>query len=184
MRGRFHDVTGKRFGKLVAVRPNGVRTYPSGKQLTLWECDCDCGNKTTVTLSALVTGNTKSCGCLHCGHNATIAEATRTHGKSNTRLYVLWKQIRKRCNNPHDRVYKYYGGRGVTVCQEWQNSFEAFYKWAIENGYDEDAPRGECTIDRINPYLGYCPDNCRWVSMTVQRHNRRSNWDEQNSTSL
>ena len=174
--GKFRDITGQRFGKLVAIRRVGVKEYPSGGHLTLWECRCDCGNTTVVNLAALVTGNTRTCGCSHRGENAAIAKIARKHGKSKTRLYILWKQIKKRCNNPHDMVYKYYGALGVKVCKEWENNFENFEKWAMENGYDENAPRGQCTIDRINPFLGYSPENCRWITLTEQRHNRRKDW--------
>ncbi len=178
MKGEYRDISGQRFGKLVALKMAGTRRYPSGGKLTLWECKCDCGNMTTVSLSALVSGNTKTCGCSHRGKDAAIARVTRTHGKSRTRLYTLWKQMRKRCNNPHDRVYKYYGGKGVTVCEEWDKSFELFEKWAFENGYDESAPRGKCTLDRINPFKNYSPDNCRWVTIQEQLHNTRKDWAE------
>ena len=170
--GEFCDISGQRFGKLTAIRNAGIKHYPSGGKLTLWECKCDCGNTTIVSLSSLRTGNTRTCGCSHYGRNCVLGNITRKHGKTGTRLYVLWKQIRKRCRNPNSNVYKYYGGKGVKVCEEW-NSFEAFEKWAIENGYDESAERGKCTIDRIDPYGDYSPDNCRWITIQEQQHNKR-----------
>ena len=95
-------------------------------------------------------------------------------GKRNSpsRLYNVWKNMKVRCNNPHYKEYKYYGGRGITVCEEW-NDFNEFQKWAYSNGYDEKAKRGECTLDRISTDKGYSPSNCRWVNMKVQCSNRR-----------
>lgn len=84
--------------------------------------------------------------------------------------------MRKRCNNKNDTVYKYYGGIGIRVCDKWNDNYEEFEKWAYENGYDETAPRGLYTIDRINPYKDYSPENCRWISIREQQHNKRKNW--------
>lgn len=169
-----HDITGQRFGRLVALRAVGTQKYPCGAKLTLWECQCDCGNKTTVTLSALTTGNTKSCGCLS---NDRIGKMNRTHGETHSRLYVVWMQMRKRCQNPHDRSYRWYGAKGVSVCKEWDESYVAFRDWAVDNGYDSTAKRGICTLDRINPFGNYEPSNCRWVDQKTQRQNVRSNYN-------
>ena len=79
----------------------------------------------------------------------------------------------RRTEDPNSNSYKNYGGRGIKVCPEWRESFEAFHDWAMANGYDENAPRGQCTIDRIDNDKGYSPDNCRWVSMAVQNTNKR-----------
>ena len=167
------DITGKRYGRLVAVRRIGYKKYPSGNGLSIWECKCDCGNTTQIPLSALTTGNTESCGCLRHEKDLKFAVLKRTHGFSGTRLYTVWKQMKKRCYNQHDPVYKHYGALGVTVCDEWRNSFPAFRAWMLEHGYDENAKRGDCTLDRIDPSGNYCPQNCRVVNMVVQRHNRR-----------
>ena len=169
---RMVDITGQKFGYLVAIRRIGNRKYPSGS-LSVWECKCDCGKTTEVTLSALRTGNTRSCGCLAEEKDRQFASLNRTHGQSRTRLYQVWKQMKKRCYNPKEKVYKHYGARGVVVCDEWKNSFPEFRKWMIDHGYDESAKRGKCTIDRIDPNGNYCPENCRVVDMVVQRHNRR-----------
>lgn len=90
------------------------------------------------------------------------------------RLYVCWADMKSRCNNPNEKSYKYYGGRGIKVCDEW-NDYEPFAKWAYENGYDESLTYMECSLDRIDNDKGYSPDNCRWVSFEKQCNNRRSN---------
>lgn len=89
-----------------------------------------------------------------------------------TRLYNVWKNMKVRCNNPHSKEYKYYGQRGISVCDEW-NDFNVFREWSYNNGYDENAKRGECTLDRIDVNKNYDPSNCRWVNMKTQCANRR-----------
>lgn len=120
-------------------------------------------------------GITRSCGCLH----DEAARMRRTsHGKSGTRLYAIWKAMNRRCSNPSDKNYNRYGGRGISVCDEWCDDFQAFYEWAIANGYDETAPVGECTIDRIDNDKGYAPGNCRWVDLKTQQNNKSNNRKE------
>ena len=92
----------------------------------------------------------------------------RTHGESKTRLYRVWAHMKGRCNNPNDHGYKDYGGRGIKICDEWNNSYESFREWAIHNGYQEDL-----TIDRVNVNGNYEPNNCRWVTNLVQARNKR-----------
>lgn len=99
----------------------------------------------------------------------------RTHGQSNTRLYRVWKGMRERCYSKNHIGYKFYGGRGITVCEEWKNSYETFRDWALENGYDETALFGECTLDRIDANGNYEPKNCRFVNIEKQNRNKRSN---------
>lgn len=105
-----------------------------------------------------------------------IADRRVKHGcakrGSPTRLYQVWQNMKCRCNNPHSKEYKYYGERGIAVCEEWSD-FGLFQKWAYENGYDETAKRGECTLDRIDLSKGYEPTNCRWVDAKTQANNRR-----------
>lgn len=168
------DITGQKFGRLTALRRTGYRKYPCGGGLSIWECKCDCGNVIELPLAALRTGNTSSCGCLY---KEVMRNIHGKHLETNSRLYRVWKQMRKRCNNTNCREYRWYGAKGVKVCAEWDKSYEAFRDWMLCHGYDESAERGKHTIDRINPFGNYEPDNCRIVSMDVQLHNRRKDWN-------
>ena len=97
------------------------------------------------------------------------------HHMTNTRLFNVWQNIKRRCYTKTNPSYKYYGACGVQICDEWRYSFQKFYDWAIKNGYDENAPKGQCTLDRIDTNGNYEPNNCRWVSMKVQNLNRKAN---------
>ena len=160
------DMTNKRCGMLKVIKKDG--SNKTGR--TMWLCICDCGNEIVCEGSKLRNGHTTSCGCKR---YKTLKEMKTIHGMHNTRLYSVWNTMKYRCENKNAKEYKYYGGRGITVCDEWRNSFEAFYNWAINNGYDSTQKRGVCTIDRINVNGNYEPSNCRWVNMKVQRNNQR-----------
>ncbi|MBQ0014768.1 MAG: hypothetical protein KBS82_05550 [Oscillospiraceae bacterium] len=168
----FKDHTGERFGRLTVVSRAEDYIAPSGKHHVRWLCECDCGNSVIVDVSSLVRGHTKSCGCLH---EDVINNGTNTsHGGRYDRLYKVLANMKNRCYNTNASDYKYYGGRGITICDEWLNDYNSFKTWALENGYDENAPMFECTIDRIDVNGNYEPNNCRWVSMDVQSRNRRN----------
>ena len=97
------------------------------------------------------------------------------HGYKNTRLYNVWALMKNRCHCKTSDNYKNYGARGIEVCEEWRYSFLNFHDWAIKNGYDENAKKGQCTLDRINVNGNYCPENCRFVDMHTQGNNTRFN---------
>lgn len=160
------DLAGKKIGFLTALEP-----APSINRCTAWRFKCDCGNEVIVKLKDIVSGRVKSCGCYRRKHTGDMR---RKHGlkDKSPRLYNVWVGMRDRCNNPNNNSYKNYGGRGITVCSEW-NDFKAFYDWAMANGYDENAKRGKCTIDRIDNNGNYEPSNCRWVDMHFQNTNTR-----------
>lgn len=160
MSAQVIDLTGQRFGMLTVVSRDGTTKH----RTVTWLCRCDCGGETIVAGNDLKRNHTKSCGCLRQG----LAK----HRKTDTRLFNVWKSMKRRCNGKTDKNYDRYGGRGITVCEEWQHNFQAFYDWSMANGYDENAPRGKCTIDRIDNDKGYLPENCRWVDMKVQTRNR------------
>lgn len=168
---KFVDLTGQRFGNLVVTSFNCRRRYPGGGVASMWNCKCDCGNKTVVSNSSLRNG-TKSCGCKakRCGKDNHFYK----HGDCNTRIYKVWSDMKKRCNDKNYKDYSIYGGKGVKVCEEWSgdNGYENFRDWAYKNGYNKDAPRGKCTLDRVDVNGDYEPQNCRWVDAKRQANNR------------
>lgn len=121
---------------------------------------CECGNVVRMPIAAAK----RSRMCKQCN----VKMASKTHGDTGTKLHNTWKNIKLRCYNESHPYYSNYGGRDITVCDEWKNSYETFKEWATSNGYND-----ELTIDRINNDKGYTPDNCRWVTMEVQNRNRR-----------
>lgn len=165
------DHTGEVFGDLTVLSRADDYVAPNGKHHVMWNCICLCGNTTVVDAGALTSGKTKSCGCLR---QENLSRGHVIHGGRKDRLYKVYYNMRNRCLNQNSSDYKYYGGRGISICSEWSDSYAVFKEWAYKNGYDENAPKGKCTIDRIDVNGNYEPSNCRWVSMSVQSKNRRN----------
>ena len=159
------DLTGQKFGRLTVLEKSCLDSGRNGCK-TYWICRCDCGNLTSVMTSNLTSGKVISCGCAR--NESTVNRFTK-HNKRQTRLYHTWQDMKQRCFNMNDDAYSHYGGRGITVCDEWLE-FEQFYDWAMTNGYRDDL-----TIDRKDVDGDYCPENCRWTTYKEQNRNRRSN---------
>lgn len=157
------DLTGQKFGKLTVLRLDHIRKYNKCTKY-YWLCLCECGNYCISSQNQLSRGKTKSCGCIQQKYFGI------KHNLRNTKLYNNWDNIKKRCYAKTDYHYKWYGKRGITICDEWKNDFKAFYDWAMANGYEEDL-----TIDRIDVNGNYEPNNCRWISIQKQQQNKRSN---------
>lgn len=133
-----------------------------------WKCKCDCGNEITLPITYLTTGDTKSCGCLR---KEMVAKLSKSKSfVKNKRLYNIWIGMRRRCLNNKRNNYKYYGAKGIEICNEWKNNFNNFQNWALNNGYND-----YLTIDRINIDNNYEPNNCRWVTKFDQNNNKNGN---------
>ena len=153
------DLTGQKFNRLFVVG----RSNEKKRNRVAWDCLCDCGNAAVISGDHLRRGESKSCGCL-------VVEAMRsiatTHGKSRTRVHRIWLAMKARCHRKTYPERRFYGGRGISVCDRWRNSFEAFYE---DMG---DCPPGR-SIDRIDNDGNYEPGNCRWATWDQQISNRR-----------
>lgn len=167
--GKFIDLTGQRFGRLVVVKRADDYISPSGGHKARWLCECDCGNTKVITGECLRNGSSKSCGCWNKEQAASLNyKHGYTSGGKHERLFNVWCGMKQRCYDPNHDFYHRYGAIGITVCEEWLIDYTAFRKWAYENGYDENAKLNQCTIDRIDSSKGYSPENCRWVDQKVQ----------------
>lgn len=157
--GKFIDLTGRIYGRLTILGPAEPLISP-----TRWGCRCECGTVKTIIGAAMKNGATKSCGCLHIDRNK---ELFTKHGDFEGKLYRVRRAMINRCENPKDKHYALYGGRGITICEAWHD-YPTFKAWAESSGY-----KAGLTLDRKDPDKGYSPENCRWATMTTQARNRR-----------
>lgn len=159
----YNDYIGKKYNRLT------IKGFYKTGYIVYAHCECDCGNTKDVRFSALVSNNTKSCGCLK---REVVTKKNKNsasyNGESNTRLYRCYKSMLYRCNDSNCKDYIYYGKRGITVCDSWNESFNSFKDWALTNGYSDSL-----TLDRIDVDGDYEPSNCRWVGWETQVINRR-----------
>lgn len=148
------NLIGSRFGILTVV--GEVPAHPRRK----WRCKCDCGGESILDTAPLRNGNTKSCGC--------ISPFRFKHGMTGTKLEVKYNDMKRRCTSSNADSYKYYGGRGIVICDEWMSNPSSFYEWANNNNYKDGLE-----LDRIDPDGDYTPDNCRFITHTEQMRNTR-----------
>lgn len=180
--GEIMNLIGQKYGRLTVIEYVGKKTDIKGKSKSIWKCQCDCGNYTECSTGDLRSKRnpTKSCGCLK---KETWHNIITKHGKCHHRLYAIWQSMKRRCYSKNDPRYKTYGGRGITVCDEWlgERGFENFYQWAINAGWDDKKDRKQQSIDRKNNNLPYCPENCKFSNSIEQaQHTTRSHYLEYN----
>lgn len=160
---RKTDYTGMKFGKwtVIGTAPNSITK--GGYPVSMWDCMCECGTRRAVRGNDLRLGKSVSCGC-------SMAETptSRKHGVSGSHLYMVYHGMKARCYNQNNRDYKHYGGRGIKICNEWED-YTVFEEWAIANGYKQGL-----TIERIDVNGDYCPDNCKWITQQEQTRNKRT----------
>lgn len=171
---KYHDLSGKTFGRWTVLSITNDRTKNGG---VYWLCECECGEIKKVVAETLKKGTSKSCGCYRDEvAKKETSERNFIHGLTNKeRLYTILSGMKQRCYYKKNISYKYYGGRGIKICDEWLNNYLSFRKWALSNGYEDNL-----TIDRINVNGDYSPGNCRWVTSLEQANNKRNTLKNKN----
>ena len=168
----YDELIGRKYGKLTIkkiIRETGKKA--------MVECECECGGRKITQYTNLKAGKTISCGCVLKETRLKNLSKREKHGMTGTKIFNVWLGIKERCYNKNHLGYKNYGGRGITVCDEWLNDFMNFYNWSMKNGYKEELDergRNLLTIDRIDNDKGYSPDNCRWTTSKIQNRNKRN----------
>ena len=163
------DISNKKFGRLTAIEPTEQRKNGS----VVWLCKCSCGNYCYASSGNLVRGSKQSCGCFKSEVASILAKTgnnRRTHGMKHTKLYSVWGSIKDRCLNPNYHHYANYGGRGISICEEWKHDFKAFYDYVSSLPHFGEKGR---SLDRINNDGDYEYGNIRWATRHEQNINRR-----------
>jgi hypothetical protein len=155
---KMKDLSGNKYGRWTVIRFDRIF-----KKSYYWICQCECGTEKSVLVANLTSSKSLSCGCLAL---ELAAQREKTHGKCGTRIYRLWSSMKTRCTNQKEQAYKFYGARGIKVCDKWMNSFEAFY---ADMG---DPPHEHSSIERIDVNGDYCPENCIWIDFAKQAFNK------------
>ena len=167
----YEKYIGKKYGKLTIKKI----TREKGKK-AIAECECECGGKKRTQFTNIKYGRTFSCGCME-EKNRKNFKGIIKHNMSDKRIYHIWVGMKQRCFNRNVPCYKNYGGRGITICDEWQKDFMNFYNWAMANGYKENEDnKREISLDRIDNNGNYEPNNCRFANNQVQAYNKRTNF--------
>lgn len=160
------DITGQRFGKLIAIKKVGT----DNRRNAIWLCKCDCGNDCQRIVAELTKNKNHSCGCLANEHLKNMAKNNTTHGMTKTGIYRSYKAMMSRCYREKDIHFNAYGKRGISVCDEWKGHPKTFIEWGLQHGWEE-----HLTLERINVNGNYEPSNCKWIPMSEQYKNKQSN---------